>query len=279
MSERITPSFITEDYLRQHFNVASGTEIHLPPGTRFTPSAQQWLNEKQIQVRFRDESGQVFAPGKDGEDAEALEKVHPLKNNNIRPENNCVLCGMDVTPKPALMTHLNDKVLVPKTHPRIQLRSQLDICISYCVIVQCAMKDKPSLLQSFMADIRSYLGKVLQSEVTEQTLPELALGEFPSSVVHKWSHFPLRHLGHDHLLPELTYGDTVAQLNYLRALVRQLELTATQVFLDDTLQLSRDDIVAGLNRLSSAIYVVAILTLQCERGNCHVLKELSHDVA
>ncbi|MCW8327761.1 ethanolamine utilization cob(I)yrinic acid a,c-diamide adenosyltransferase EutT [Photobacterium sp. SDRW27] len=278
MDKSATPSFITEDYLRQHVGLRHGGEIHLPPGTRFTPSAQQMLTEKQITVRWRDEKGQVFAAS-ETEKGASLERVHPLKNNNVRPENACMLCGSDVEHKPALMTHLNDQMLVPKTHPRIQLRGKLDSCISYCVLVQCAMSEQPEMLQGFLADIRSYLGQTLQCEVTEQPLPEPELGEFSADTVHRWSHHPLRYLGHDHLLPDVSYGGLVAQLNYLRALVRELELAASQVYMDHSMKLTRDDIVAGLNRLSSAVYVVMILVLQCQKGQQSVLGGLRHEVA
>ena len=291
MDNHTVPQFITEDYLRQHFGMRQGGEIQLEPGTRFTPAAQQMLNERQITVRWRDEKGQVFVETAHSADQQhgrgqraSLEKVHPLKSNNVRPSNGCMLCGSDVADKPALMTHLDDQVLVPKTHPRITLRGKLDSCISYCVVVQCEMRQQPELLQGFMADIRSYLGQILQAEVTGQALPEPMLGEFSSDTVHQWSHNPLKHLGHDHMLPDVSYGELVAQLNYLRSLVRELELVATQVFIDHSMQLSsggidRNDIVAGLNRLSSAVYVVMILAWQCQNGQGSVLGGLAHGTA
>ncbi|MGF1737727.1 ethanolamine utilization cob(I)yrinic acid a,c-diamide adenosyltransferase EutT [Photobacterium satsumensis] len=278
MDSKATPAFITEDYLRQHVGLRAGGEIFLPVGTRFTPAAQQMVTERQITVKWRSDNGQVFS-SREGEALEPAEQVHPLKTNNVRPENACVMCGSHIADKPALMTHLNDQVLVPKTHPRIALRGKLDSCICFCVMAQCALEGQPELLKGFMADIRSYLGQVLQAEVTEQQLPLPRLGSFDADEVHRWSHKPLAYLGHDHLLPDECYGQTVAQLNYLRALVRELELIASQVYLDDCMQLSRNDIVAGLNRLSSAVYVVMILVLQCEKGHQAILKELGHEVA
>ncbi|EDQ01656.1 ethanolamine utilization cob(I)yrinic acid a,c-diamide adenosyltransferase EutT [Shewanella benthica] len=291
MDKHTSPKYITESYLLQHFGMRHGGEIQLEPGTRFTPAAQEMLNEKKIIVRWRDDKGQVFveksqstAQQLDSDNSPELEKVHPLKSNNVRPTNACMLCHSDVSDKPALMTHLDDKMLVPKTHPRISLRGKLDACISYCVLVQCEMVQQPDLLKNFMADIRSYLGQILQSEVTGQPLPEPSLGEFSAAVIHQWSHHPLKYLGHDHMLPDVAYGPLVAQLNYLRALVRELELTATKVFLDDSMQLSsgginREDIVAGLNRLSSAVYVVLILVWQCQNGQEELLKGLANETA
>lgn len=283
MANSSEPKFITEDYLRQHFGLAHGSEIQLTPGCRFTPAAQGLLSEKGISVRWRDEKGQMFVADKlsvaDNDTPAALVKVHPLKSNNVRPANGCLLCGSEVADKPALMTHLNDTLLVPKTHPRIELRGKLDSCISYCVIVQTQLQESPALLQGFVADIRSYLGHVLQAEVTERALALPGLGDFCADTIHQWSHQPLKHLGHDHMLPDVSYGPLVAQLNYLRALVRELELIASRVFLDASMQLSRPDIIAGLNRLSSAVYVVMILIWQCQNGKQSLLGELHNGTA
>ncbi|MCD9522967.1 ethanolamine utilization cob(I)yrinic acid a,c-diamide adenosyltransferase EutT [Photobacterium carnosum] len=284
MSTHNIPKFITEDYLKQYFGMRQGGEIQLAPGTRFTPAAQQMLNERKITVRWRDEKGQVFVEKVSANQGiPEFEQVHPLKNNNIRPKNSCMLCHSDVTEKPALMTHLNDTILVPKSHPRILLRGKLDACISYCVLVQCEMNEQPEILKCFMADIRSYLGQILQSEVMGQPLPTLSLGDFDEAMVHQWSHNPLKHLGHDHMLPDVSYGKLVSQLNYLRAQVRELELSAISVFLDHSMQLTsdgvdREDIVAGLNRLSSAVYVVMILVWLHLNGHELLLKGLSNEV-
>ncbi len=283
MNKQFEPKFITEDYLREHFSLSHGSEIQLTFECRFTPAAQSLLSEKNIAVRWHDEKGQMFIADNlstvDGPTPTTLLKVHPLKSNNIRPENGCLLCGSEVEVKPALMTHLNDKLLVPKTHPRIELRGKLDSCISYCVIVQTQLQDCPALLQGFMADIRSYLGHILQAEVTERELGLPELGDFSASSIHQWSHQPLKYLDHDHMLPDVAYGPLVAQLNFLRALVRELELISSRVFLDASMQLSRPDIIAGLNRLSSAVYVVMILIWQCQNGNQSILEELHHGTA
>ena len=262
-----------------------GGEIQLFIGTKFTPSAKQLIDSRGISIRWQDQQGQVFVEAFDKEKGGMVfNKVHALKTNNIKPQNNCLLCGTDVVQKPALMTHLNDKLLVPKTHPRIQLRGKLDLCISYCTLVQIDMSNEASLLVGFVSDVRSYLGEILKAEVMETELQDLFLGAFSSSDIHKWSHNPLKYLGHDHVLPDVTFGPVVGKLNYLRSLIRELELVAIQTFIDDSLQLvsggvDRTDIVSGLNRLSSAVYVIQILVWQCNNGQEVVLEGLKNEVA
>jgi ethanolamine utilization cobalamin adenosyltransferase len=48
--------------------------------------------------------------------------------------------------------------------------------------------------------------------------------------------------------------------------VREVELEACSTFIDDTYKLTREDIIQGLNRLSSAFYVLMLMTLVSESG-------------
>lgn len=306
MTRESAPQFITEDDLRQHFGLRDGGEIQLIPGTRFTPAAQQVIRDKKITIRWRDETGQVFVEKTKNDEIHSsaagvgtkrdFEKVHPLNRSHGRPKNTCSLCAGDVPKKPALLTHLDNHMLVLKSHPRILLRGKLDTCICYCVEIQCEMRNQTrieitkdmELLNGFMADIRSYLGQVLQAEVTGKDLPLPSLGLFGAATLHTWSHNPLKYLGHDHMLPDVMYGPLVAKLNILRAQIRELELTAIEAFSDNmahfaSANIQREDIIAGVNRLSSAVYVVMILVWQTQNGQASrsgsVLERLVNETA
>jgi len=119
----------------------------------------------------------------------------------------------------------------------------------------------------YLADLRSFMGNVLRAEVTGEPLADIAMGEMDAQTLHRISHDPLKHLQHDHIVPAAEHGLDVALLNQLRARVREVELLATEVYLDVSLQLSRPDLVAGLNRLSSAIYVLMLLILVASQGH------------
>lgn len=280
------PSFITESWLRQEFGLGHGTEIHLPAHSKLTPSAAQLLAERKIRTRYIDDEGRVYlSEGGLGSQAQSqaqahsqthaqrqteqkVTRVHPLTSGNTQPANNCAVCSSHVDKKPELLTLLDDKELVPKTHPRIRLRGKLDTLIAQTVVVQTQFDPakKYPLLHKLLADLRSYIGNILRCEVTGETLLPLGMGKFDDDVIHRISHQPLKYLGHDHILPEQGHGPNVAQLNLLRALVREVELEACSTFIDDTYKLTREDIVQGLNRLSSAFYVLMLITLVSESG-------------
>lgn len=275
------PSFITESWLRQEFGLSPGSEIHLPAHSRLTPSAAQLLAERQIRTRYIDDEGRVFLADDsavDGEQAsQQATRVHPLTSANKRPDSFCAVCNSHVEKKTELLTLLDNSALVPKTHPRIRLRGKLDTLIAQTVVVQTQFdpSQKYPLLHKLLADIRSYMGSVLRSEVTGETLLPLSMGELNEEAIHSVSHQPLKYLGHDHLLPEEDHGANVALLNLLRALVREVELDACGVFLKDDFSLEREDIVQGLNRLSSALYVLMLITRVSESGGYVSLQKVA----
>jgi ethanolamine utilization cobalamin adenosyltransferase len=108
------------------------------------------------------------------------------------------------------------------------------------------------------------MGSILRCEVSGEPLLPISMGEMDDETLHAVSHQPLKYLGHDHIVPEAGHGENVAQLNLLRALAREAELEAVRAFVTDSYQLSRGDIVHGLNRLSSALYVLLLMTLVSE---------------
>lgn len=267
------PTFITESWLRQEFGLAHGSEIHLPYNAKLTPSASQLLNERKIRIKYIDEDGQVYIEEEPIKNEPHLTSVHPLTGGNQRPENQCAVCSSEVAQKTELLTLLDDKLLVPKTHPRISFRGKLDTLIAQTIVVQTQFDPvkKYPLLHKLLADLRSYMGNILRCEVTGLVLSTLNMGDLDEDTIHSMSHQPLKYLGHDHIVPEQGHGNNVALLNLLRALVREAELESIKAFITNTFELTRLDIVQGLNRLSSALYVLMLLTVLSESGVENVL--------
>ncbi|GGE61107.1 ethanolamine utilization cobalamin adenosyltransferase [Streptosporangium jomthongense] len=261
------PSWITETSLRHEFGLAHGSEVHLPQGSRLTPSASQLLAERKIRVKYIGDDGRVFLPDESGAGASQKASVHPLTSANKRPGNACALCNSQVEKKTQLLTLLDGEKLVPKTHPRIALRGKLDTLISQTVWVQtqfAANFEKYPALQHALADLRSFMGNLLRSEVTGDAQPEISMGDLADETIHRISHNPLKYLGHDHIVPELKHGPNVSLINVLRAIAREAEVEACRTFQTDSFDITRPDIVQGLNRLSSALYVLMLMTLVVE---------------
>jgi ethanolamine utilization cobalamin adenosyltransferase len=178
------------------------------------------------------------------------------------------LCRQPVGEKPDALTHLDADNLAAKNDPRLKLRGKLDSAIAWAVLIQAEFDPDGSrpMLARWLADIRSALGNALKAEVTGAAMPPVAMGEMDEAAIHAVSHKPLQYLGHDHLLPEAGQGARVARLNLLRAQVREAELHAADVYIARDFSVTRPDIMQGLNRLSSAVYVLMLLTYLAEQG-------------
>ncbi len=266
--------YITEGWLREKFGLGWGTEVHPPLDSRLTPAAHQLLEERKIVIKYIDAEGRVFNPDKSGEEAPV--QVHPLTSSTGGQKAECLLCHQPVAKKPEALTHLDANTMVVKNHPRIALRGKIDTLIAHTVLVQIEFdrENKFPWLHPYLADVRSYLGNLLKSEVSGETMIPIALGGADENVVHAVSHNPLKYLGHDHIVPEMSHGRNVALLNLLRAQVREAEVEAARVFIAPDLTVTRPDLIQAANRLSSALYVLMLLTLLAEQGKQLTLEKV-----
>jgi ethanolamine utilization cobalamin adenosyltransferase len=62
-----------------------------------------------------------------------------------------------------------------------------------------------------------------------------------------------------HAAPDHRQGPLAVRFNTLRTMVRQVEISAAKTFIAADMACSRPDILKGLNRLSSAMYVMHCL--------------------
>ena len=290
----VTPTFITENWLREQFGLAHGTEVQLPTNARLTPSAQGLLDERHITVKYIDESGRVFIPkaGQNATDAasvEALKQVHPLTTSDEWSVPDCLLCHQKVAQKPDTLTHIDAHHLVSKNDPRLLFRGKLDSVIAQAVLTQIQLQSVHSTSEAtseaphtivpqlvrYMADVRSALGNVLKAEATGEPMSDVALGNLSDAAIHRMSHNPLKYLGHDHLVPDEKQGVQVALLNVLRAQIREAELYAAQIYITRDFRVKRPDIMQALNRLSSAVYVLMVWTYLAAQGKYVDLEQVT----
>jgi len=257
-------TFITETWLRERHSLSEGTELRLPADARLTPAARTLIEARRLSVKYHDEQGRLYRESEAGE-AAALEVVHGLTGSSERTVACCQLCHQPAERKPEGMTHLNAHELVAKNDPRLRLRAQLDAAIAQAVWLQVELSE-PGELAVWLGDIRSVLGQVMRADVLGEPMAGFAIGGLDDDTLHRLSHAPLKYLGHDHLVPELAHGRACVMLNLLRAKVREVEISAAEVFMDAGYQLRRKDLLHTLNRLSSALYVAMLLSVLQARG-------------
>ncbi|MFW0968184.1 MAG: cobalamin adenosyltransferase [Thermacetogeniaceae bacterium] len=213
--------------------------ISIDSGTLITPAAAQYAREQGIKIVYGDQ------------------------NKGISREQ---LKGQK---KPEHYTHLDHKNLVPKTHPRIKLRGMLDLLQALIIKAQVTVKMEgmPKLVGD-LEQLLAYTRQLLRNEMTGDEVPDLKLFGLSEEEIHEYSHHPFKKIGVNHIVPSHHMGQIIAELNYLRTVVRQVEIAACDVYVNNDGTVEREDIIKALNRLSSAVYVMECMVVAGHYHSC-----------
>lgn len=182
------------------------------------------------------------------------ERIEILPAEQARPQRYRLLGGGYLEEKPEEMTCLMGDVLVPKTHPRIAFRGAIDTLEAELLLTALALPSQRQDLEQLLQFTR----QLLRCEVLEEALPERKLLGLTQEQLRSHSHRPQDYYGTPHFMPEVSHGETVLRLNRLRTLARAAELQAARAFTDENGKATRGDILQGLNRLSSALYLLML---------------------
>ncbi|MCL2381843.1 MAG: hypothetical protein FWC64_09685 [Treponema sp.] len=165
---------------------------------------------------------------------------------------------MNTPPKKAEhMTSLCGNRMVSKTHGRIAFRGVIDTLEAEVIEAQVvAMRENEAGVCLRLGEVLEYLRRLMSAEVREAPLDPPFLFGMDSEEVHRQSHNPAGSFA-GLQLPAYTQGPLAARLNTLRAKTREAELAAVRIFgpgTDTAEAAEREDIILGLNRLSSALW-------------------------
>ena len=222
----------TEENVRAAVRTQDGRRVFwLGEGDRLTPSARDWLQRERIPVETR---RKTFT----------------------------TLFGGEFAEKPEELTHLSGNLLVPKTHPRIAFRGQIDALEAEILLCQHALREKASLV-SALQEMLDLVRSLIRADVLDEQVAEVRLCGLTDAELREHSHFPDKHYGQPHFLPAYTDGEAILRLNRLRTKVREAELACCRAFADADGKLRRVDILQALNRLSSLCW---ILMIRCKAG-------------
>lgn len=218
---------ITLENVRDNLRTREGQRVYfLGEGDTLTSSARDYLTRERIPIR-------------------------PAREAKITRYRG--LDGAWYDQKPEHMTQLTGDLLVPKTHPRIVFRGKLD-SLESALLLLCL--EEPGMA-SECGELLAFVRRILRCEVLEEALPEEKLLGLTQEEARSYSQFPQKYLGTPHFMPEARHGLTVARLNRLRTQVRETELAAAAAFPQ-----GREDIIRGLNRLSSLVYVLMLKSVK-----------------
>lgn len=223
---------------------------------------------KDVQGNIRNREGKrVFYLGKgdnltsEARDYLLRERIPILPGESARKEKWALPSGGWTEKKPEHFTHLNGDMLVPKNHRRIQFRGKLDTLEGELLSCQLQCPE----IAGPVGEILQYVRMLLRREVLEEPIPEETLLGLTEAELRRHSHFPQEYYGQPHFMPEAADGKAVVFLNRCRCAARETEIAAVEAFTDRDGLPTREDLLRGMNRLSSALYLLMIRQKAKER--------------
>lgn len=217
--------------------------------------------EEAVRANLRNRDGKrVFYLGKSDQltsgarDYLRRERIEILPAESAKPQRYALLGGGFCEEKPEHFTHLNAELLVPKTHPRIAFRGKLDTLEAEAILCQL---EAPAFSKE-LQELLDFTRRILRCDVLETAIGEETLFGLTAEELRRRSHFPQEYYGQPHFMPEASDGRVIAQLNRLRTVAREAELSAVRAFIDRDGNPTRPDILRAMNRLSSGVYLLML---------------------
>jgi ethanolamine utilization cobalamin adenosyltransferase len=218
--------------------------------------------EEAVKDNLRNREGRrVFYLGKNdtltpgAKDYLTSNRIEILPASQAKQEEYALLGGGFCREKPEHMTHLNAQLLVPKTHPRICFRGAMDTLEAELILaeLECSRETAGNIRQ-----ILTFAREIVASDVLENSLERESLCGLTWEEVRKHSHFPQEYYHQPHFMPNATDGKALAQINRARCAARAAELWGNFAFQDRDGRPTRQDLLLGLNRISSMLYILMI---------------------
>ena len=260
-------SVLTEAALRallKDADLENMKEYRVESGVIVTPSARSWLLENKINLIIG--SGCAARAAGPRQNPAEPSKPEALPSPK-KPARYKLLGGGYLDEKPEHMTALHGTALVCKSHRLIRLRGSLDSLMARILEVQLAFQ-RLGLLKGIddLAETLTLVRSIMRAEILGEALVSPCLFGMDEAELRSRSHTPQKYYGLPHFFASFEDGEAVVLLNSLRTASRKVELEACGAFETESGEPSRPDIIAALNRLSSAYYVMMFRAKAKEYG-------------
>ncbi len=223
----------TEAAVRANLRNREGRRVfYLGQGDQLTPGARDFLRDNHIEI---------------------------LPASAARPQVYRTLQGAEFQEKPEHMTHLNGDVLVPKDHPRIVFRGWVDMLEAEILLAQRQAQDEGyGQVCRELGQALELVRLMIRCDVLNEPLQFPKLGGLDAKALRERSHNPQNYYNQPHFMPDHTQSRTLLAVNKARTMVRATELSCYAAFRDQNGLCVREDLLQGLNRLSSFLWIQEI---------------------
>lgn len=254
-------AIMTETELRDRIRrPRSGLAVTVPPGTSFSPAAQDFIEHWQLEIMFS-EGAQVGLAGGDRPAWETAAEF-PLQREGALPT--CTACGMPVTSKPEHLTQLDAEHYAPKNTPRIRFRGRMDTLHGLVLLAGAqAMAENHPEISGHLDTLAAYCREIVSAEYNDRPVEPLTMAGVDEDTLRKATHDPDEAVGLPHVVPTAEGPLLLLWLNYLRGIARETELAALDAFAGGPAHtLTHPTLVKAMNRLSSAVYYLELLLVK-----------------
>lgn len=250
---------LTESEIRNRLKKSDLSEIKefvIEKGQIITPSAKSYLAEKNIVLKYKGEEKNNNS-SKYKEQKRVEFKEIKTEENKEKVYKYVTVFGTKLDYKPEHMTHLKGNLLVFKDHKRIAFRGKIDTLEAKILESQilCQKNNMPKLVDE-LQEILVFVRNMIRAEVLEEELSDFTLLGLKEDELRAQSHNPKKYFGIGHEFPDYKMGEVVVSINSLRTLTREVELAAFEAFKSEYGNVTREDIIRCLNRLSSAFWIM-----------------------
>lgn len=226
-------ALFTEAVVRANLRNREGRRVfYLGDGDRLTPGARDFLRDNHIEL---------------------------LPAEKARPQVYKTLQGAELREKPEHMTHLDAQILVPKDHPRILFRGQVDALEADLLLAQReALDEGYRAICKDLGDALEFARQALRRDVLNEPMEAIRLGGLDPAELRARSHMPQKYYHQPHFMPDHTQSRTLLTINRARTTARAAELACYRAFRDVSGLCTREDLLQGFNRLSSYLWILEI---------------------
>ena len=265
---------ITEAIVRNELKTTRPEVYYIPEGKLLSPAAREYLQSLQIDIDFEKNRSVREAEGT----STPLENIHGNDKKATLSDKDASTpspkyvdyeTGAGYISKPEHMTQLYSNKLVDKCHPRIKYRGKIDSLEALIINAQCIIKanDGPQMMIDDLDNILEVVGNLMRCEVLDEPVTNEYILGFNHAELRERSHFPMKYYKIKQLLlPNYNMGIEHAQLNVIRAAIRECEVIAVEAFRQSR-AMDRSDVIEELNRLSSALHIMMCKDLAGEYDN------------
>lgn len=241
---------ITEEKLRKLDKDGTLNSLKITGNDILTPSAREYLSKKGIGIS-KDEKEMPVDDEKNSNVEEKKQETKPKK------EYRDYVTGGIYDKKPEYMTQIFGNDLVVKNHKRIILRGKFDY-LQAETVRYWKKYEKNKKLEADFSQAYRFVRDLYISEIVDSEFQDRDVLGYDIDTLKEITHNTHKYYKTGHLFEiNASYDEAVIDINSLRALSRECEVSAVDAFYKEG-KVERADMLKALNRLSSIFYLMML---------------------